>query len=52
MPAGKYDWFVGYAMKGDKRVSFASLTINKEYWTVKAHYVARKFIETAFAKDG
>ncbi|MFC1680574.1 penicillin-binding transpeptidase domain-containing protein [Pseudomonadota bacterium] len=52
MPAGKYDWFVGYAIQGDKRVSFASLTINKEYWTVKAHYVARKFIEAAFSKDG
>lgn len=51
-PAGKYDWFVGYAIKGDKRISFASLTINKEFWTVKAHYVARRFIETAFAADG
>lgn len=49
MPAGRYDWFVGYAMQGDRKLSYASLTINKEYWTVKAHYVARKFIETAFA---
>jgi cell division protein FtsI/penicillin-binding protein 2 len=49
MPAGKYDWFVGYAIDGDKRISYASLTINKEYWTVKSHYVARKFIETAFS---
>ena len=52
MPAGKYDWFVGYAIQGGKRVSFASLTINKEYWTVKAHYVARKFLEVAFSEDG
>ena len=52
MPAGKYDWFVGYAMQGDKRVSYASLTINKEFWTVKAHYVARKFIEAVFSNDG
>ena len=48
-PAGKYDWFVGYAASGDRKIGYASLTINKEYWTVKAHYVARKFIEVAFA---
>ena len=48
-PAGKYDWFVGYAELGNKRIGFASLTINKEYWTVKSSYVARKFIETALA---
>ncbi len=52
MPAGKCDWFVGYAIHGDKKISYASLTVNKEYWTVKAHYVARKFIETAFANIG
>lgn len=49
-PAGKYDWFVGYAELGDKKIGFASLTINKEYWTVKSSYVARKFIETALAE--
>jgi peptidoglycan glycosyltransferase len=52
MPAGKYDWFIGYAASGDKKIGFASLTINKEYWTVKAHYVARKFIEVAFSRAG
>jgi cell division protein FtsI/penicillin-binding protein 2 len=52
MPAGKYDWFIGYAASGDKKIGFASLTINKEYWTVKAHYVARKFIEVAFSGAG
>ena len=52
MPAGKYDWFVGYAASADKKISFASLTINKEYWTVKAHYVARRFIEVAFKGTG
>lgn len=49
-PAGKYDWFVGYAELGEKKIGFASLTINKEYWTVKSSYVARKFIETALAE--
>ena len=48
-PAGRYDWFVGYAASGDKKIGFASLTINKEYWTVKSSYVARKFIEAALA---
>ena len=47
-PAGRYDWFVGYAASDQRKIGFASLTINKEFWTVKAHYVARKFIETAF----
>lgn len=51
-PAGKYDWFVGYAASAGRRIGFASLTINKEYWTVKAHYVARKFIEAAFRNAG
>ena len=50
-PEGKYDWFVGYAELGAKKVGFASLTINKEYWTVKSSYVARKFIETALANS-
>ena len=47
-PAGRYDWFVGYAALGEKKIGYASLTINREYWTVKSAYVARKFIETAF----
>lgn len=48
-PAGKYDWFVGYAALGDRKIGFASLTINKEYWTVKSSYVARRFVEVALA---
>ncbi len=50
-PAGRYDWFVGYAVAGPRKIAFASLTINKEYWTVKSAYVARRFIEQAFS-DG
>ena len=48
-PAGRYDWFVGYAALGERKIGFASLTINKEYWTVKSSYVARRFIEVALA---
>lgn len=50
-PEGRYDWFVGYAELKEKKIGFASLTINKEYWTVKSSYVARKFIETALAES-
>ena len=50
-PRGRNDWFVGYAALGDKKLAFASLTVNKERWTVKSAYVARRVIETYFA-DG
>lgn len=35
-PQGRYDWFVGYAEKGGKRIAYASLIINKEKWYVKS----------------
>jgi len=47
-PKGKHDWFIGYAQLGDRKLAFASLTINKKYWTVKSSYVARKLIEAYF----
>jgi cell division protein FtsI/penicillin-binding protein 2 len=47
-PKGKYDWFIGYAQKGDKKLAFASLCINEAYWYVKASYVARKAVESYF----
>ncbi|MDH3379715.1 MAG: penicillin-binding transpeptidase domain-containing protein [Gammaproteobacteria bacterium] len=45
LPRGRNDWFVGYAVHQGRKVAFASLTINKEKWTVKSAYVARKIIE-------
>lgn len=48
-PAGRYDWFVGYAATAGRKIGYASLTINKEYWTVKSSYVARRFIEVALS---
>ncbi len=50
-PPGRYDWFVGYAHRGEKKLAFASLCINREYWHVKSAYVARKAIEHYFSVD-
>lgn len=51
-PAGKCDWWVGYAQgsgpKGDRRIAIAALTINQDYWTVRSSYIARRFIEKSF----
>ncbi len=47
-PAGKYDWFVGYAQSGDDRIAFATLTISREYWKVKSAYLTRRAIEILF----
>ena len=50
-PKGKYDWFVGYAQRGDKKLAFASLCINEAYWYVKSSYIARKAVEHFFEPD-
>lgn len=47
-PQGRNDWFVGYAMRGDKRLAFAALCVNVEKWTVKSGRVARIAIENWF----
>jgi cell division protein FtsI/penicillin-binding protein 2 len=47
-PKGKYDWFVGYAHTGQKKIAFASLTIHEKKWRVKSSYLARRAIETYF----
>jgi len=49
-PPGKTDWFVGYGEWRDKKIAYAALTVNKEYWTVKASYLARKVLEKYFEK--
>lgn len=48
-PAGLTEWFVGYAVRGDDRIAFASLTVSKEKWRVKPAYVARKFLEEYYS---
>lgn len=47
-PKGNYDWFIGYATDGKKRVALAALTINEDTWRVKASYLARQFFEGYF----
>lgn len=48
-PQGTYDWFIGYAHRGEQKLAFAALCINESYWYVKSSYIARKAIENFFA---
>jgi len=47
-PKGKCDWFVGYAIQGQRRIALAALTINEVYWRVKSSFLARSFFEHYF----
>ena len=51
-PRGRYDWFVGYAQKDGRKLAFAAMCINEEFWYVKSAYVARKAIEHFFGRQG
>ncbi|GJL81442.1 MAG: hypothetical protein DHS20C01_10760 [marine bacterium B5-7] len=51
-PKGKYDWFVGYATDGERKLAFAVLCINKDYWYVKSTLLARKLVESYFSEKG
>lgn len=48
-PKGRNDWFVGYGVRGERRIAFAALCVNVEKWTVKSSYVARKAVESWFS---
>lgn len=48
-PRGKYDWFVGFGERGDDKIAFAALCINKEKWYVKSATLARQIMEYYFA---
>ncbi|MBS25269.1 MAG: hypothetical protein CMQ28_06475 [Gammaproteobacteria bacterium] len=50
-PEGKYDWFIGYAQAGPKKIAFAALCINKDYWYVKSSQVARIAVEHYFQQN-
>lgn len=47
-PQGKYDWFVGFADDGDRKIAIASLTVHQKLWRVKSSYLARRAVETYF----
>lgn len=53
-PAGKYDWFVGFAQSSanpKKKIVFASMIVNRKYWKVKSAHIAREAIIEHFKKD-
>ncbi len=50
-PKGKNDWFVGYASLNERKIAYASLTVNEERWTVKSAFVARKVIEAYYRSE-
>ena len=50
-PKGKYDWFVGFGERDDRRIAFAVLCINKEKWYVKSSWLARRMLEYYFSPD-
>ncbi len=47
-PKGRYDWFVGYASDGERKLAYAVLCINQEFWYVKSAHLARRLIENYF----
>ncbi|OFZ78732.1 MAG: hypothetical protein A2583_08285 [Bdellovibrionales bacterium RIFOXYD1_FULL_53_11] len=51
-PYGKYDWFVGFAESGGRKIAVASLSIHGRYWKVKASYLARKAFEEFLGAGG
>ncbi len=50
-PRGRYDWFVGYATRGVKKLAVSALCIHGELRGIKASQVARLAIERYFKPD-
>ena len=50
-PPGKYDWFVGYANGGGRKIAVSALTINEKVWRVKSSYLARRVFEKYFRPE-
>jgi cell division protein FtsI/penicillin-binding protein 2 len=42
---GKCDWFVGYGMRGSRKIAVAVLTVHETLWRVKSSTLARLFLE-------
>lgn len=47
-PKGRVDWFVGYAMNGERKVAVAAITVNKKYWTVKSAHLGQSMFRKYF----
>ncbi|MCY4313551.1 MAG: penicillin-binding transpeptidase domain-containing protein [Gammaproteobacteria bacterium] len=43
-PKGRYDWFVGFADNGERKIAYAMLCINKEKWYVKSARFVRDIL--------
>ncbi|HND85022.1 MAG TPA: penicillin-binding transpeptidase domain-containing protein [Pseudobdellovibrionaceae bacterium] len=51
-PRGRVDWFVGYAIDGDEKISVAALTVNRQFWTVKSSYLGQSMFRKYFIGSG
>jgi cell division protein FtsI/penicillin-binding protein 2 len=49
-PAGKCDWFIGYARYHGERIAVAGLTVNEKKWKVKSSMLANLFF-THYLKE-
>jgi cell division protein FtsI/penicillin-binding protein 2 len=47
-PRGRYDWFVGFADSGTRKVAVAALTVHTKFWRVKSSWLARKAFEEIY----
>jgi cell division protein FtsI/penicillin-binding protein 2 len=50
-PRGRYDWFVGYATRGTKKLALAALCIHGDLRGIKASQLARLAMENYFKPD-
>jgi peptidoglycan glycosyltransferase len=54
-PQGKYDWFVGFAQSSSnpkKKITYASMIVNRKYWRTKSSHIAREAMITYFKNQG
>lgn len=51
-PKGKCDWFVGYALAGDRKLAVSVMSIHGEFWRVKSSYLARAILEQYLRTHG
>lgn len=48
-PAGRVDWFIGYAMDSDDKIAVAAVTVSKKYWTVKSGHLGQSMFRKFFS---
>lgn len=47
-PRGRVDWFVGYALDGERKIAVAAITVNKKFWTVKSAHLGQSMFRKYF----